>query len=28
MVMWNQQTPTSRLVAQDLFSTPHARIAS
>jgi Smg protein len=28
MVMWNQQTPTSRLVAQDLFSTPYARIAS
>jgi Smg protein len=28
MVMWNQQTPTSRLVAEDLFSTPHARLAS
>jgi Smg protein len=28
MVLWNQQTPTSRLVAEDLFSTPHARLAS
>ena len=28
MVMWNQQTPTSRLVAEDLFSAPRARIAS
>jgi len=27
MVLWNQQTPTSRLVAEDLFSTPHARPA-
>ena len=28
MVLWNQQTPTSRLVAEDLFSTQHARLAS
>jgi Smg protein len=28
MVMWNQQTPTSRLVSEDLFSAPHARMAS
>jgi Smg protein len=28
MVMWNQQTPTSRLVAEDLFSASHARMAS
>lgn len=28
MVMWNQHTPTSRLIAQDLFSAPHARVAS
>ena len=28
MVLWNQQTPTSRLVAEDLFSTPHARLPS
>lgn len=28
MVLWNQQTPTSRLVAEDLFSAPHARLAS
>ena len=28
MVLWNQKTPTSRLVAEDLFSTPHARLAS
>jgi Smg protein len=28
MVMWNQQTPTGRLVSEDLFSAPHARIAS
>jgi Smg protein len=28
MVMWNLQTPTSRLVAEDLLSAPHARIAS
>ena len=25
MVLWNQQTPTSRLVAEDLFSAPRAR---
>ena len=28
MVLWNQQTPTSRLVAEDLFSAPHVRLAS
>jgi Smg protein len=28
MVMWNQQTPTSRLVSEDLFSAPHPRMAS
>lgn len=28
MVLWNQQTPTSRLVAEELFSAPHARLAS
>jgi Smg protein len=28
MVLWNQQTPTSHLVAEDLFSVPHARLAS
>jgi Smg protein len=28
MVLWNQQVPTSRLVAEDLFSTPHARLPS
>lgn len=28
MVLWNQQMPTSRLVAEDLFSTPHARLPS
>jgi Smg protein len=28
MVLWNQKTPTSRLVAEDLFSAPHARLAS
>jgi Smg protein len=28
MVMWNQQAATSRLVAEDLFSAPHARMAS
>jgi Smg protein len=28
MVLWNQQTPTSHLVAEDLFSTPHARLPS
>lgn len=25
MVLWNQQMPTSRLVAEDLFSVPQAR---
>jgi Smg protein len=28
MVMWNLQTPTSRLVAEDLLSAPHSRMAS
>ena len=28
MVLWNQQTPTSRLVAEELFSAPRARLAS
>ena len=28
MVLWNQQTPTSRLVAEDLFSAPHSRLPS
>jgi len=28
MVLWNQQTPTSRLVAEDLFSAPYTRLAS
>ena len=28
MVMWNLQTPTSRLVAEDLLSAPYARMAS
>jgi len=28
MVLWNQQTPTSRLLAEDLFSTPQARLPS
>ena len=28
MVLWNQQTPTSRLVAEELFSAPHTRLAS
>jgi Smg protein len=27
-VLWNQQTATSRLVAEDLFSAPHARLPS
>jgi Smg protein len=26
MVLWNQEMPTSRLVAEDLFSTSHARL--
>ena len=28
MVLWNRQMPTSRLLAEDLFSTPHARLPS
>ena len=28
MVMWNQQTPTSRLLAEDLFSAQQARLPS
>jgi Smg protein len=28
MVLWNQKMPTSRLVAEDLFSAPHARLPS
>ncbi len=28
MVLWNQQTPTSRLLAEDLFSTSHTRLPS
>lgn len=28
MVLWNQQTPTSRLVAEDLFTASHARLPS
>src|SRR5438094_1879482 len=26
MVLWNQQTPTSQLVAEDLFSAAHSRL--
>jgi hypothetical protein len=26
MVLWNQQMPTSRLVAEELFSTPRTRL--
>ena len=26
MVLWNQQTPTSQLVAEDLFHAPHSRL--
>ena len=26
MVLWNHQTPTSRLLAEDLFSAPHSRL--
>lgn len=26
MVLWNQQTPTSRLLAEDLFTATHARL--
>jgi len=28
MVLWNQKTPTSRLLAEDLFSAPHSRLPS
>ena len=28
MVLWNQQTPTSRLLAEDLFSTQQSRLPS
>ena len=28
MVLWNRQTPTSRLLAEDLFSAPRARLPS
>jgi Smg protein len=28
MVLWNQQTSTSRLVAEELFSAPHSRTPS
>jgi Smg protein len=28
MVLWNQQTPTSLLLAEDLFSTSHTRLPS
>ena len=28
MVLWNQQTPTSQLLAEDLFSAPHGRLPS
>jgi Smg protein len=28
MVLWDQQTPTSQLVAEDLFSAAHARLPS
>src|SRR5262245_30703647 len=28
MVLWNQQTPTSQLVAGDLFAAPHMRLPS
>jgi len=28
MVLWNRQTPTSRLVAEDLFRPPEARLPS
>jgi Smg protein len=28
MVLWNQQTPTSRLLAEDLFTSAHARLPS
>src|SRR5262245_47567727 len=28
MVLWNQQTPTSRLLAEDLFTAPQGRLPS
>ena len=28
MVLWNQQTPTSQLLAEDLFTSAHARLPS
>jgi Smg protein len=28
MVLWNQQTPTSRLLAEDLFRAPYTRLPS
>jgi Smg protein len=28
MVLWNREMPTSRLVAEDLFSAPHTRLAN
>ena len=28
MVLWNRQTPTSQLVAEDLFTAPHGRLPS
>ena len=28
MVLWNQQTPTSRLLAEDLFTAANARLPS
>jgi Smg protein len=28
MVLWNREMPTSRLVAEDLFTAPHTRLAS
>jgi Smg protein len=28
MVLWNHRTPTSQLLAEDLFSTPHSRLAN
>ena len=28
MVLWNQQTPTSQLVAEEIFSAPHTRLLS
>lgn len=28
MVLWNRQTPTSQLLAEDLFRAPHTRLPS